>query len=132
MRSGFRFDPPQVEASAELRWLLWRAFGPAGEVLTGVADLDKQTVMDLARRFDLAATGRGEDAAGDAGYRARVETGPVVPSTARRCCGAIPAGRAGVSRAGGVGVGSRGSVGLSQRGGLAARRKSDAGLAQHG
>jgi len=54
MRSGFRFDPPQVEASSELRWLLWRAFGPAGEVLTGVADLDNQTVTDLARRFDLA------------------------------------------------------------------------------
>jgi hypothetical protein len=55
MRSGFRFDPPQVEVSAELRWLLWRAFGTAGEVLTGVADLDKETVTDLARRFDLGA-----------------------------------------------------------------------------
>jgi len=55
MRSGFRFDPPQVEASAELRWLLWRAFGPAREGLTGLGDLDAEAVTDLARRFDLAA-----------------------------------------------------------------------------
>jgi len=55
MRSGFRFDPPQVEASSELRWLLWRAFGPAGETLAGVGDLDAHAVKDLARRFDLAA-----------------------------------------------------------------------------
>jgi len=55
MRSGFRFDPPQVEASAELRWLLWRAFGPAREGLTGLGDLEAEAVTDLARRFDLAA-----------------------------------------------------------------------------
>ena len=55
MRSGFRFDPPQVEISADLRWLLWRAFGPAGEGLTGVGDLDSEAITDLARRFDLAA-----------------------------------------------------------------------------
>jgi len=55
MRSGFRFDPPPVEVSAELRWLLWRAFGPAGQGLTGVGDLDSEAVTDLARYFDLAA-----------------------------------------------------------------------------
>ena len=55
MRSGFRFDPPQVEISAELRWLLWRAFGPAGEGLAGVADLDTEAVTGLAQSFDLAA-----------------------------------------------------------------------------
>ncbi len=55
MRSGFRFVPPKVKVTAELRWLLWRAFGPAGEALTGVGDLDSETVADFARRFDLAA-----------------------------------------------------------------------------
>ena len=54
MRSGFRFDPPQVEVGAELRWLMWRAFGPAGEALTGVGDLDAEAVTGLAQRFDLA------------------------------------------------------------------------------
>jgi len=55
VRSGFRFDPPQVEVGAELRWLLWRAFGPAGEALTDGGDLDAEAATDLARLFDLAA-----------------------------------------------------------------------------
>lgn len=55
MRSDFRFDPPDVEVGTELRWLLWRAFGPPGKALTGVGDLDAAAVTDLAQRFDLAA-----------------------------------------------------------------------------
>ena len=55
MRSGFRFDPPQVEVGAELRWLLWRAFGPAGEGLTDGGDVNAEAATDVARRFDLAA-----------------------------------------------------------------------------
>jgi len=55
MRSGFRFDPPRVEVGAELRWLLWRAFGPAGEAMPDGGDVDAEAATDLARRFDLAA-----------------------------------------------------------------------------
>ena len=55
MRSGFRFDPPRVEAGVDLRWLLWRAFGPAGEALAGVVDVDAEAVTEWAKRFDLAA-----------------------------------------------------------------------------
>jgi hypothetical protein len=55
MKVEFRFVPPRVEVTGELRWLLWRAFGPPGETLTSVADLDTDAVKDLARRLDLAA-----------------------------------------------------------------------------
>ncbi len=55
MRSGFRFAPPKVEITTEMRWLLWRAFGPSGEMLTGGGGLESEAVIDLARRFDLTA-----------------------------------------------------------------------------
>jgi hypothetical protein len=44
-----------MEVTAEVRWLLWRAFGPAGEALSDAGDLDGDSVADLARRFDFAA-----------------------------------------------------------------------------
>ena len=55
MRSGFRFDPPPVKVGAELRWLLWRAFGPAGETLSNAGDVDADAALALAGRFDLEA-----------------------------------------------------------------------------
>ena len=55
MRSGFRYSPPRVEVTAELRWLLWHAFGPPDDVLPGAEGMDGEAVTDLARRFDLAA-----------------------------------------------------------------------------
>jgi len=54
MRSGFRFDPPRVEISVELRWLLWRAFGPPEQALTGTGILDPEVVIELAGGFHLA------------------------------------------------------------------------------
>jgi hypothetical protein len=44
-----------MEVGAELRWLLWRAFGPAGEGLPDAGDLDSEAATEFARRFDLAA-----------------------------------------------------------------------------
>jgi len=55
MRSGFRFDPPPVKVGAELRWLLWRAFGLAGETLSNAGDVDADAALALAGRFDLEA-----------------------------------------------------------------------------
>ena len=55
MRSGFRFDPPAVEVGPELRWVLWRAYGPAGEGLGGSSDLDPARALELAGLFALGA-----------------------------------------------------------------------------
>ena len=48
MRSGFRFDPPRVEAGVDLRWLLWRAFGPAGEGYFRIALTQKKERIEEA------------------------------------------------------------------------------------
>ena len=51
--SSLRFHPPAVQVSAELRWLLLRAFGPAAAPFD--EPLVPGTALTLARRFDLAA-----------------------------------------------------------------------------
>lgn len=51
-RDGVRFDPPPLAASAELRWLLLRSFGPPEAPF---ADrLDGARAIKLARDLDLA------------------------------------------------------------------------------
>jgi hypothetical protein len=54
MGSGFRFDPPQVELSAELGWVLARAFGPVSAPLPQAGELRGELVVELAERLDLA------------------------------------------------------------------------------
>jgi len=54
MRSGFRFDPPRVNFSGELRWLLQRAFGPPEQALLDTGILDGKAATELAGRFHLA------------------------------------------------------------------------------
>jgi Uncharacterised nucleotidyltransferase len=53
MPAGFRFRPPPVELTAELRWLLLRAFGPPTAAPPG--PVDGAACHELARRFELAA-----------------------------------------------------------------------------
>ena len=55
MRPSFRFDPPPAELNTELRWILWRAYGPPDAAMGTGGDLDVETVTELARRFDLVA-----------------------------------------------------------------------------
>lgn len=55
MKSGFRFDPPSVTVGQELRWVLWRAYGPPGEGLGGGPELEPAQVLELARRFAVGA-----------------------------------------------------------------------------
>lgn len=55
MKSGIRFDPPSVELGDELRWLLWRGFGPVGAPLPGETELRVQVLRSRAEDLDLAA-----------------------------------------------------------------------------
>ena len=52
MRSGLRFNPPQLELSPELLWVLDAAFGSSGG--SGRASIDASAALDLARRLSLA------------------------------------------------------------------------------
>ncbi len=54
MASGFRFDPPLVELSAELGWVLARAFGPSSTTLHRAGELRGELVLELAESLDLA------------------------------------------------------------------------------
>jgi hypothetical protein len=51
--TGFRFHPPATEISPDLRWVLLRAFGPAGSPFHGVSD--GASVFQTAKLHDLAA-----------------------------------------------------------------------------
>ena len=54
MRVGsFRFTPPPLELSPEMRWLLLRSFGPAGQAFEGA--FDPQAALRLARTYSLAS-----------------------------------------------------------------------------
>jgi hypothetical protein len=53
MASPTRFDPPPVEIPDALRWVLRRAFGPAGLPALSVGDGGR--ALELARRSSLAA-----------------------------------------------------------------------------
>ena len=53
MASGFRFDPPRVELSDELEWVLRRAFGPAA--WRAGSALQPESVLEVAASLDLAA-----------------------------------------------------------------------------
>ena len=54
MASGFRFDPPRVELSCELGWVLGRAFGPSSTTLRRSGELRGDLVLELAESLDLA------------------------------------------------------------------------------
>lgn len=63
---SLRFRPPLLAISPEIRWMLLRAFGPAGAPFPGVIDAEKG--LGLARRFEVSARiaarqGRGRLAA---------------------------------------------------------------------
>src|SRR5882757_5053788 len=49
---SLRFRPPPLPLSPEIRWMLLRAFGPAGA--PGPA-CDPAAALDLARRFEVSA-----------------------------------------------------------------------------
>ena len=54
MRVGsFRFTPPPLVLSPEMRWLLLRSFGPPGRAFEGA--VDPQAVLRLAAIYTLAA-----------------------------------------------------------------------------
>lgn len=54
--SPLRFRPPPLAVPAEVRWMLLRAFGPAGASLPPPAGLvDPAGVLAMARRFELSA-----------------------------------------------------------------------------
>jgi hypothetical protein len=55
MQSGIRFEPPKVDLGDEMRWLLWRAFGPVGAPLPGDTELRVKVLRILAGDLDLAA-----------------------------------------------------------------------------
>ena len=61
--SAFRFRPPPVELTRELRWALLRAFGPADASLA--TDVDVPGAVEMAARLGLAPRigARGRDAA---------------------------------------------------------------------
>ena len=48
-----RFRPPRVEVPPEVRWMLLRAFGPAGADFPGV--IDPAAALAVSRRFEVAA-----------------------------------------------------------------------------
>jgi Uncharacterised nucleotidyltransferase len=52
---SLRFRPPLFAASPEVRWMLLRAFGPAGAPFPGPAPADPAAALALARRFELSA-----------------------------------------------------------------------------
>ncbi len=49
---NFRFTPPRVELSPELRWVLLRAFGPPGQPLS--ERIDPTRALGLARKLDVS------------------------------------------------------------------------------
>jgi|PersoiStandDraft_1058852.scaffolds.fasta_scaffold09160_2 hypothetical protein len=49
----FRFDPPALELTSELRWMLLRGFGPSDR--EAPRRVDTAEVLRLANRFDLSA-----------------------------------------------------------------------------
>jgi Uncharacterised nucleotidyltransferase len=51
--SPMRFRPPPLALSAELRWMLLRAFGPAGAPFPG--SLNPGKALSLARTFEVSA-----------------------------------------------------------------------------
>jgi len=53
MRSGIRFDPPEVELSTGLCWVLQRAFGPPGILAGKGREIDAKPVVKLARSLSL-------------------------------------------------------------------------------
>jgi hypothetical protein len=53
MSSAFRFAPPAVRASHELRWVLAHAFGPGGAAATTRESLDTAVVLALARQLGV-------------------------------------------------------------------------------
>jgi len=52
VRTALRFDPPSVELSAELNWVLARAFGPLDTTCEG--RVDSTVLFDVADRLALA------------------------------------------------------------------------------
>jgi len=54
MASGFRFDPPRVQLSCELGWVLARAFGPVSAPWHGAGSINPEPVVEIAERLDLA------------------------------------------------------------------------------
>jgi hypothetical protein len=50
---SLRFRPPPLAVSAEARWMLLRAFGPAGAPFA--APVDPQAALAIARRFEVSA-----------------------------------------------------------------------------
>jgi len=56
MAQGLRFTPPAVELTAELVWMLRRAFAPPGTPGTPVGGpVEPLVAVDLARRFEVSA-----------------------------------------------------------------------------
>jgi hypothetical protein len=54
MTSGFRFDPPRVQLSCELGWVLARAFGPVSVSSESMSGLGGELALEIAERLDLA------------------------------------------------------------------------------
>lgn len=54
MASGFRFEPPQVQLSCELGWVLARAFGPSSAQIDGAGGFRGEGVFQVAETLDLA------------------------------------------------------------------------------
>ncbi|MFL6193510.1 MAG: nucleotidyltransferase family protein [Thermoanaerobaculia bacterium] len=53
---GLRFRPPSLAIPAEVRWMLLRAFGPAGAPFPEPVDpFDPEAALAMARRFELSA-----------------------------------------------------------------------------
>jgi hypothetical protein len=55
MASRFRFDPPKMDVSSELAWVISRAFAPAGEGRGSGDRLDAKRAIELANTLDLTA-----------------------------------------------------------------------------
>ena len=132
MVSGFRFDPPRVQLSAELGWVLARAFGPSSTTLHRAGELRGDRALEIAESLDLAeriaartslsviAAETGEVAA--EGFQ-RAHTGCVARSlVVDRVCGEV----AGIGAALGV------AGGLSEGRGVAARWVDRTGVAVDG
>jgi len=54
MASGFRFDPPRAALSAEVGWVLSRAFGPPSAPWNESGGIRGQRANEIAESFDLA------------------------------------------------------------------------------
>ncbi len=55
MRESFRFRPPTVRMTPEVRWLIGRAFGPPDSRLDSGCELDPVLILEAGARLDLLA-----------------------------------------------------------------------------